>query len=410
MIDCLTLIFKKRKSRNHKMNFVKTKDGKIPKLMKDGDLVILYEGHESMDHLYLEAGKIFNNKFGSFYHADFIGKPYGSKICSKSKPGWLYSLEPTPELWSLALNTRTQIVDEVDSSVIIMNMDLFPGCVVVESGTGSGCMTLSIARAIAPNGHVFTYEYNESRSKSAKDEFEKLAVQDLITVTHRDVCAKIESEGGFSGVSSHSADAVFLDLPEPWLAVSHVLKVLKPSRTVCSYSPCIEQVMKTCEQLRRYGFHSVRMIEVRKRPFDARKITFENVNLGRKEDILAMAAHPDGPSDARDSQDTEAGESKKRKEPPCMEDQDPPDGTSEKPFHRSNRNQFGSFYVAPRIVNVARPYNMMKGHTAFLTFATSPLPVNKMAVLQDKDQDQDSQLERTADNPIASIAVSPNSR
>ena len=31
-----------------------------------------------------------------------------------------------------------------------------------------------------------------------------------------------------------------------------------------------EQVMKTCEKLRELGFHSIRMIEVRQRPFDGR--------------------------------------------------------------------------------------------------------------------------------------------
>ncbi len=114
-------------------------------------------------------------------------------------------------------------------------------------------------------------------------------------MTHKDVCGKTEvdpivvpaaesssscaadaapappaSKGGFPNVGDHAADAVFLDLPEPWLAMEHVLRVLKPGKTMCSYSPCIEQVIKTCEKMRELGFHSIRMIEVRQRPYDAR--------------------------------------------------------------------------------------------------------------------------------------------
>ena len=49
-------------------------------------------------------------------------------------------------------------------------LNVKPGDHVVESGTGSGCMTLSLIRAIShPNkslaGHVNTYEYNQYRSE-----------------------------------------------------------------------------------------------------------------------------------------------------------------------------------------------------------------------------------------------------
>jgi tRNA (adenine57-N1/adenine58-N1)-methyltransferase len=73
----------------------------------------------------------------------------------------------------------------------------------------------------------------------------RLGVSDQITVTHRDVCGKYDAEGGggFSGVAPHTADAVFLDLPEPWLALDHALQVLKPGGNICCYSPCMEQVI-----------------------------------------------------------------------------------------------------------------------------------------------------------------------
>ena len=134
-------------------------------------------------------------------------------------------------------------MNELDSSVVISGLDIFPGCRVVESGTGSGCMTSSLARAIYPSGHVYTYEYNHIRAQVAQQEFQKLQLDDVVTVTCRDVCGKFRDEGaGLYDLAEKSIDAVFLDLPEPWLAVEHALYVLKPGRNICCYSPCMEQV------------------------------------------------------------------------------------------------------------------------------------------------------------------------
>jgi tRNA A58 N-methylase Trm61 len=73
------------------------------RVMKSGDLIILYERHDSMSYIYLDEGKAYNNKFGNFLHNDFIGNPYGSKIHSRSTKGWIYALEASPALWSAAL-------------------------------------------------------------------------------------------------------------------------------------------------------------------------------------------------------------------------------------------------------------------------------------------------------------------
>ena len=89
------------------MNFVfRNSEGPGPRIMQNGDLTIVYERHTTLDHLYLKSGEILNNRYGSFYHDDFIGRPYGSRIVSRSSSGWMYALEPSPELWSLAVHVR----------------------------------------------------------------------------------------------------------------------------------------------------------------------------------------------------------------------------------------------------------------------------------------------------------------
>ena len=133
---------------------------------------------------------------------------------------------------------------------MVLQLDIYPGCVVVESGTGSGNMTVNFARAVSPNGHVHTFEYNADRVSVAVAEFEKIGISPLVSVTHSDVCG-VAAEGclksssassGFESINDGIVDAVFLDLPAPWLAVGHAKRVLKAGRKLCSYSPCVEQV------------------------------------------------------------------------------------------------------------------------------------------------------------------------
>ena len=263
------------------------KDGLYPRQdeMKEGDTVIIYEGFNDLYLCLLKKNGVFQKRYGLYDHDDIIGKPYGSRIASsKGVVGFIHVLKPTPELWSTSLGKRTQIIYPPDQSYIIFNLSLKPGSLVIESGTGSGAMSFAIIRTIAPTGHLYTFEFNEHRAVTAREDFEKLGLDRFVTVTHKDVCGKLEgTEGGFGKDLKDKADAVFLDLPEPWLAIHHARDALKYNGTLCSYSPCIEQTMRVCEALSDLKFHSIRTMEVRMQYIEAREHRFEQLPFNRQD-------------------------------------------------------------------------------------------------------------------------------
>ncbi|KAG0476891.1 hypothetical protein HPP92_013732 [Vanilla planifolia] len=221
-----------------------SKRNSFERCISDGDLVIVYERHDSMKAVQVKIGSEFQNRYGAFKHADWIGKPFGSKVFS-SKGGFVHLLFPTPELWTLSLNHRTQILYLADISFVISYLEIVPGCVVLESGTGSGSLTTSLGRAVAPSGHVYTFDFHEQRASLAREDFDRNGLGSLITVSVRDIQGE-----GFPDEFCGAVDSIFLDLPQPWLAVPSAARILKQDGILCSFSPCIEQVQRSCDSLR----------------------------------------------------------------------------------------------------------------------------------------------------------------
>ncbi|ODM96915.1 tRNA (adenine(58)-N(1))-methyltransferase catalytic subunit TRMT61A [Orchesella cincta] len=223
-------------------------------IIKEGDTVILFlsvNNHypiEVTKYKKNKSGNYVENKFQTIYgHFDvmeLVGKKYGTKF--HLPRGWAYVLHPTCELWTKTLPHRTQIIYTPDISLIIFGLDLAPGSIVIEAGTGSGSLSHAFIRTVYPTGHLYTFDFHEKRADQAREEFQKHGLNSWVTVGHRDVISD-----GFD--VEKPADAVFLDLPKPWEVVPHVQRSLKRGGKLCTFSPCIEQVQKTVEALKRSG-------------------------------------------------------------------------------------------------------------------------------------------------------------
>lgn len=114
----------------------------VREIIEKGDVVIIYLSPNNMYSLEIKPeitnkkGQSVENVFQTIYGAikvmSLVGKRYGTKI--ELSRGWGYVLQPTPELWTLTLPHRTQIIYSPDSSLIIHLMDLVPGNKIIETG------------------------------------------------------------------------------------------------------------------------------------------------------------------------------------------------------------------------------------------------------------------------------------
>eukprot|EP00300_Choanocystis_sp_HF-7_P005139 c13905_g1_i2.p1 GENE.c13905_g1_i2~~c13905_g1_i2.p1 ORF type:complete len:211 (-),score=53.10 c13905_g1_i2:199-831(-) len=110
-----------------------------------------------------------------------------------------------------------------------------------------------MSRRVTSKGHIFTFEFNQDRVEKAIQDFEFLGLHN-VSVAHRDVCRDGVPPPAHPTATHY--DAIFLDLPSPWSVIPSVAATLKPSGVVCLYSPCIEQVQKSYAALVEQGVFS----------------------------------------------------------------------------------------------------------------------------------------------------------
>ncbi len=220
-------------------------------LIADGDMVLIYLDARRTYMIKVQSGQTFHTHKGYLKLDDLIGKEFGEPI--KSSLGVTFTtLKPSLTDYMMKSGRNTQIVYPKDAALIVMFSGIGPGSRVFESGTGTGALTTALAHYVGPAGKVYTYEL--------RPEFQKNAAKNLARSKHID---NVEMKSGdvTMGIAERDLDAVILDLAVPWLVVPHAYEALKPSGVLVSFSPTIDQVVRTTEALRDSGFVFIETLE-----------------------------------------------------------------------------------------------------------------------------------------------------
>lgn len=220
----------------------------------DADLAMLIDAKEKQHIVTVRAGAKFETHHGFILFEAMIGRPWGSVLHSSMGQPYLVLPPGTNDLIR-HIKRSSQVIFPKDSAYILMKMNLKPGARVLESGCGSGGLTLALATAVAPSGRVYSQEIREDFIALTRRNMAKVGLDGLVTFIHADATR------GFQ--VPDKVDAVFIDLPEPWTVLRQARDVLADGGWFGSLVPTTNQVQDLLRGLSELpGDRAFGMVEV----------------------------------------------------------------------------------------------------------------------------------------------------
>jgi tRNA (adenine57-N1/adenine58-N1)-methyltransferase len=224
---------------------------------KEGDLVLLVSPDRRHYLVRLKRGDMWSSHKGNIHHDDIIGRPLGRTLYTHTGAGYL-ALEPSTHDLIHQIPRSSQIIYSKDAAQIALRLSLYPGRTIVEAGTGSGGLTLVLARAVMPTGRVYSYETRPDSYDMAKENLDTLGLLPYVTLYNQDIA------GGFRETD---VDAVFLDLREPDMFLDQAWNALKGSGFFGALVPTINQASALIAALHARPFGDAQMEEILVRPW-----------------------------------------------------------------------------------------------------------------------------------------------
>lgn len=219
--------------------------------IREGDYALLFYDDRRKWLIRIQARNAFHTHKGVVKLEEAVGKSFGEPLTSSlGHTFWL--LRPTIYDFIMNLERPTQIMYPKDIGLMILKLGLTSGRIVIEAGTGSGALTMALANAVRPDGHVYSYEVRPEFIEVARRNVQRAGLGDYVTIIEAD------ARQGFQQVE---VDAVTIDLGEPWAIVRHAHASLKGGASLCSFSPTTNQVEKTVSALHNHGFVEIETVE-----------------------------------------------------------------------------------------------------------------------------------------------------
>ncbi len=144
------------------------------------------------------------------------------------------------------LKRGPQIMHPRDIGTLVALTGIGSGWKVAEGGSGTGLLTIFLARIVGPSGKVFSYDVREDFMKIAKENA-KLFNLENIEFKNKNIYDIDEKE----------LDLVVFDTPDPWKGLEAAFNALKLGGYLACYLPTVNQVVKLLKENKRFSVVAV---------------------------------------------------------------------------------------------------------------------------------------------------------
>lgn len=222
-----------------------------------GDLALFISRDHKTFLVRLKPGEKLHTHRGMIAFDDCIGGTWGRDVQSHLGYPFLI-LEPSTADLIRDIRRTTQIIFPKDAGYIIMKLSIRPGVTVVEAGTGSGGLTLALARLVGPTGRVISYEVRPEMQQLARKNLDKVGLADRVEFKLRDI------EAGFDETD---VDALFLDVPEPSHYLLQAAAALRGGGFFGTLVPTVNQIIRLLGALQDRPFGMIEVEELLMRSY-----------------------------------------------------------------------------------------------------------------------------------------------
>ena len=220
--------------------------------LEAGEQALLIDRKQRKYLIRLAEGSEFHTHGGIVPHDEVIGRQEGTEL--RTTAGSVFQIwRPTLSDYILKMRRGAQVIYPKDIGTILMYADIAPGMKILETGIGSGALSLALLRLGA---EITGYEISQ--------EFADRAQQNVAGFLGEEALSRYRTEirDSYEGIDGTDYDRVMLDLPEPWQVAPHAHAALTPGGIIMAYTPSILQASKFREACRENQFLAAETMEV----------------------------------------------------------------------------------------------------------------------------------------------------